>query len=626
MARFALILPREEMVEPARRIAAELEMEVVLNRWTTSEGLPKVLEECRQARADILVARGRQARFIRDTTDFPLVEIRLTGQEMALLLHRAKAEVPGAARPRVGLVTFPNMVGDVSVLADVLGVELHTYFGNAPQELDACVAQASAEGMDVILGGDYVNSLCRSRGLRTLFFEGTEDSLRAALRQAQSAGYAADSEGRNTAHLQALLDCSFNGIIEMDPQGNILQVNDIAAKLLEKERKELVGKNAARLVSPEDAEAWEEVLGQQQEHYFPLLNLCGIDVVASVAPVTGGGTVEGIVFSFYEMKKFQRQEVRARQEHYRLHRYLAHSRFEDVKHAGREMGPVIKLARTFAQTRLPVLIQGEVGSGKSLFAQSIHNASPCADGPFVTFNCGAGRDDMGAVLSQAAVNAYGGTLYLDGVDRLALPEQHILCRLLRDGVVQLRDEALPQPVTVRVLASLTGSLSDCMAAGNFLPELYYLLAPMRLELPPLRTRSGDLNQAIDMCLDDCVRKFGRYVVLTREARKLLLEYPWPGNYIQLQAFLERMVLSAPARTVRDSYVQGLLQTLYLQPPAREGEDAREPALPQEAVQLLESLSRNNGSRAATAEELGISKTTLWRRMKQYRLPENIHKM
>lgn len=620
MAHFALILPRKEMLEPAQHIAEELGLEVVLARWTTTEELPQVLKECREAQADILVARGRHALFIKKNTDFPLIEIRLTGQEIALLLHRAKQMIPGLSRPRMGLVTFPNMIGDVNRLADVLGVELHTYFGSAPQELDACVAQASAEGMDVILGGDYVNTLCRNQGLRTLFFEGTEESIRAALRQAQSAGYAADSERRNTAHLQALLDCSFNGIIEMDPAGNILQVNDVAVKLLEKERNVLVGKNVVQLISAEDTEAWNEAICRQQEHYFPLLNLCGVDVVASVTPVTGSSAVEGIVFAFYEMKKFQRQEVRARQEHYRLHRYLAHGRFEDIKHAGREMGPVVKLARALAQTRLPVLIQGEVGSGKSLFAQSIHNASPCADGPFVTFNCGTGQDDMGAVLNQAAVNAYGGTLYLDGVDRLALPEQHILCRLLREGVVQLRGEALPQPVTVRVLASIVGSLFQCMAAGTFLPELYYLLSPMSLELPPLRIRTGDLNQAIDMCLDDCVRKFGRYVVLTKEARKLLLEYPWPGNYIQLQTFLDRMVLSAPARTVRDSYVQGLLQALYPQPSQKPKEEP-EQSLPQEAIRLMEALSRNNGNRTATAEELGISKTTLWRKIKQYRIPE-----
>ena len=99
-----------------------------------------------------------------------------------------------------------------------------------------------------------------------------------------------------------------------------------------------------------------------------------------------------------------------------------------------------------------------------------------------------------------------------------------------------------------VFDDLVNELAPKLEAGVFQPELYYLLTPLRLSLPPLRTRPDDLNQAIDMCLDDCVVKFNRYVVLTREARRLLMDYPWPGNYIQLRAFLERMVLTAPART------------------------------------------------------------------------------
>ena len=115
---------------------------------------------------------------------------------------------------------------------------------------------------------------------------------------------------------------------------------------------------------------------------------------------------------------------------------------------------------------------------------------------------------------------------------------------------------------VRVIASIQGRLEERLEAGVLQPELFYLLAPLRLSLPPLRSRQEDLDQAIDMCLDDCAVKFKRYVVLTKEARKRLTDYSWPGNYIQLRAFLERMVLTAPSRTVNASYVQGLLQELY----------------------------------------------------------------
>ena len=193
----------------------------------------------------------------------------------------------------------------------------------------------------------------------------------------------------------------------------------------------------------------------------------------------------------------------------------------------------------------------------------------------------------------------------------------MLCRLLREGVVHLPEEAAPTPSAVRVIASTTGDLAQLVEEGAFQAELYYLLIPLRLALPPLRTRPEDLNQAIDMCLDDCVVKFKRYVVLTKEARKRLNDYSWPGNYIQLRAFLERMVLTAPSRTVNASYVMGLLQELYPVSTAH-SEGAQTQELPDsEGARLAEVLSRNGGNRAAAAAELGISKTTLWRRMKQY---------
>lgn len=618
MAKFAFLLPRPELVEPAGRFARELNMEVVLNRSAHTEQILELAEEAKRLGADILVARGRQASILKENTDFPVVEIRLTGLEIARLLRRARDLVPRVERPRIGVVTIPNMVGNIKGFEEAFDIELHTYFADEREGMEESAEQAVADGMDVILGGDFVNALCRRMGKRTLFFEGTEDSLRAALRHARTIGFASDTERRNTAHLKVLLDYSFNGIIELDPNGVISHINDVACKILEKEREELVGRPLSALMGQEDAELWADAVAKRQELYFSVLNVAGVYVVANAAPVAGWDAGEGLVFSFYEMQKMERQGERALRERYRLQRYLAHGRFEDVNHTSREMGRVVRLGRTFAATVQPILLSGEVGSGKSMFAQSIHNASPCAKGPFVTFDCGIWNADPRKSLTVAARDADDGTLYLDNLDRLDESGQRVLCRLIREHVVHVPGEPSPNPVTVRVIASLTEDPAKLMADGILLPELYYLLAPLRLVLPPLRTRPEDLSQAIDMCVDDCVVKLNRYVVLTKEARRLLMDYPWPGNYIQLKAFLERMALTTPSRTVNDGYVRELLRELYpipmgqLQPEL--GEEL--PADP-EAVRLAEALSRNGGSRAAAAAELGISKTTLWRRMKQY---------
>ena len=521
MARFALLLPREEMVEPAGRIARELEMDVVLNQSVPTERILDLMEDCRRTGADILVARGRQASILKEHTDFPVVEIQLTGLEIARLLHRARSLVSHLERPKIGVVTIPNMVGNIQGFEEIFDIELHTYFISGLSEMERGAEQAVADGMDVILGGDFVNAYCRRLGKRTLFFDGTEDSLRTSLLHARNVGQVADAERRNTAHLQVLLDYSFNGILELDARGIIVQSNDVACKILEQEREKLVGLPLSTLMPREDAEFWADALAQRRELYFSVLNVAGVHVVANAAPVADWDAGEGMVFSFYEMQKMERQGERALRERYRLQRYLAHGRFEDVNHTSREMSRLVKLARTFAETGQPILVYGEVGSGKSLFAQSIHNASPCSKGPFVTFDCAAHSPEQEAALSRAGKAADTGTLYLDNLDQLTPGGQRVLCRLLREGVVHVQGENTPTPVAARVIGSLTGDLAPKLEAGVFQPELYYLLTPLRLSLPPLRTRPDDLNQAIDMCLDDCVVKFNRYVVLTREARRLV---------------------------------------------------------------------------------------------------------
>lgn len=615
MAKFAFLLPRTDMVEPAGRIARELGLEVVLNRAIHTEQIGEAVEDCRRAGADIIVARGRQASIVKTTTDFPVVEIQLTGQEVALLLRRAKDLVPKLERPKVGVVTIPNMVGEIQQFGTAFDIDLHTYFVSEGSEMEDAVEQAVADDMDVILGGDLVNACCRRLGRRTLFFEGTEDSIRTALHTARSVGFASDTERRNTAHLQALLDYSFNGIIELDAEGTILRINDVACKVLGRTREDLTGVRLETLLSQDDREIWLDALYQHRELYFSVMEVAGITVVANAAPVETGGDDGGVVFSFYEMHRMETQGARALRERYRLHRYLAYSQFKDVHHDSRTMQQVVKLARTFAEGEQPILLVGEVGSGKSLFAQSIHNASPCAKGPFVTVDCAALQSEREDLLPRAGRAADTGTLYLDNLEQLSQRGQRVLCRLLREGVVHIPEEDTPTPVTVRVIASLTEEPAVRLELGSFQPELYYLMAPMRLDLPPLRTRPDDLSRAIDMCLDDCVVKFNRYVVLTREARRLLMEYPWPGNYIQLRSFLERMVLTAPARTVNDGYVRGLLEELYPAPAAQTGE--QDAPVDPEVARLTEALSRNGGNRTAAAAELGISKTTLWRRMKQY---------
>ena len=621
MARFGFLLPRAEMVEPAGRIAGELEMDVVLNRWVKTDEILTAAAECVARGADIIVARGRQASILKESASLPVVEIQLTGQELALLLKRAKTLLPEEDHLKVGLVTVPNLIGNIDHFGDIFDVELHTYFWSRPNEIEEQVERAIMDGIQVILGGDLVIAHCEGLaiGPRTLFFDSTEDSIRTSLRHARNVGFASDMERRNTAHLQVLLDYSFNGILELNTQGTILQVNDVACKTLEMSREQLVGRSLISLMFPEDYAIWDDVLAHRQELYYTALNLCGVQVIANAAPVGSWDVADGIILSFHEIDKIKNQGSQAMKERNRFLHYLAKGRFEKLLYESRVMKKAIQMAQAFASTEFPVVIQGEVGSGKASFAQSIHNDSLCSEGPFVTFNCGEYDNEQSVTLGRAIRQANGGTLYLDKLDCLSPAGQHMLCRLIRYRTVQSKEEPTPVRVQVRIIASLVDNLAELNAAGTILPELYYHISPLQLKIPSLRERPEDLSQLIDTCLADSIKLFDRYVVLTKDSKDLLLKYPWPGNSIQLRNFLERLALTAPSRTIHRDYVQMLLNDLYPEPSPSDQMPLSTQTLSPEEARIVEALAACNGNREKAAKALGISKTTLWRRMKKYRL-------
>ena len=550
MARFALLLPREEMVEPAGRIARELEMDVVLNQSVPTERILDLMEDCRRAGADILVARGRQASILKEHTDFPVVEIQLTGLEIARLLHRARSLVSHLERPKIGVVTIPNMVGNIQGFEEIFDIELHTYFISGLSEMERGAEQAVADGMDVILGGDFVNAYCRRLGKRTLFFDGTEDSLRTSLLHARNVGQVADAERRNTAHLQVLLDYSFNGILELDARGIIVQSNDVACKILEQEREKLVGLP----LSHADAPGGRRVLGRRAGPAAGALLLRaqrgGVCVVAICAPVADWDAGEGLVFSFYEMK-MERQEAGSRRNLPRRAIWLT-AGLKREPPAGR-CPRLVKLARTFAETGQPILVYGEVGGGKSSLPRASTTPAPCSKGLHVTFDCAAHSPEQG---SRPVPGGQGGghrnrsiwttwTSSPGGRQRCSA-----VCSARRELHVQGEDT--PTPVAARGHQFLTGT--GWLEAGVFQPELYYLLHPLRLSLPPPAHPPGRSEPG------------HRHVPgrLRGEVQPLCGALGRPGGCSwttlagqlhQLRAFLERMVLTAPARTVNDGYVR-----------------------------------------------------------------------
>ena len=252
--------------------------------------------------------------------------------------------------------------------------------------------------------------------------------------------------------------------------------------------------------------------------------------------------------------------------------------FDEIVHRGRTMKRLIVRARRVAPRSVPVLIEGETGSGKELLARAIHRGSPRRDKPFVAVNCGAIPPELveselfghekGAFTGATArrnghfVESEGGSLFLDEVGELPKPAQVKLLRALQEGEVLPVGSSRSRKVDVRMIAATNRSLVSDVAAGIFREDLFHRIAVAVLQLPPLRDRREDVPLLIDHLLA-LVNREGRdqpgYVekILSVHARSLLLSHPWPGNVRELQNTLSRAAIWTPdavlkAEDIRDA--------------------------------------------------------------------------
>lgn len=300
--------------------------------------------------------------------------------------------------------------------------------------------------------------------------------------------------------------------------------------------------------------------------------------------------------------------------------------FSDIIAKGPAMEALKEQARIAAGSSAAVLITGETGTGKELFAQAIHNAGRRAGGPFVPINCGAlpleraGPElfgfEAGFLPGSASATlgkleqADGGTLFLDDVSELPPDMQTFLLRFLEDGVVTRTGGTRGMRVNVRVVAATSKDLLQCAEKGSFRPDLYYRLNVLRLDIPPLRQRPEELALLTERFVSELSAKYGKNIFeVTPETLQLLRGYAWPGNLRELRNLLERFLVSAPDG--RPLNITGLPEDM----PGTAAAGGSAPSyVGQEQARIRSLLLRYNGNKSRAARELGMSRGTLYKRL------------
>lgn len=304
---------------------------------------------------------------------------------------------------------------------------------------------------------------------------------------------------------------------------------------------------------------------------------------------------------------------------------------EDLVSSNHEMQRIFSLLPEIADSECTVLIQGPSGSGKELIAQAIHNLSPRKDNPYIKINCAALPENLleselfgyvkGAFTDAKRdkpgqfLLAHGGTLLLDEIAEMPLPLQAKLLRVLNNGEFHPLGSIASYYSDARIISSTNRNLEEWVRLGKFREDLYYRINVIAVHVPPLKERIEDLPLLVDYFITKFSAKRGKAIQgISPQALRLLRLYDFPGNIRELENAIEHAFVLCTGDTIEVCHLPPKMIQFAeraAEHPANGLSDKTEEAV------IREALVRNLGNREKTALELGLHRTSLWRKMKKY---------
>ncbi len=431
-----------------------------------------------------------------------------------------------------------------------------------------------------------------------------------------------------TAELYATMDSITEGVLAWSNDGLIMHLNDRAGKTLHLSPTTVVGRPMSEFFSLPENIARAVALGEE---------LTDIETAFVVDGVARECLVSLRIISSQENFLIYIMTVRQIEHVHELVNRLVGARarltLDDIVGHGAAAKKIRKQALVAANAEACVILTGESGTGKNILARAIHNSGRRAGGPFLAINCRAiprelalgeflgfeaGAFNTAASLGQPSKFelAQGGTLFLEEIETLPLETQAALQRVIEMGdVIRLGGNRVI-PVDVRIIVSTTHSMDELLAQDSFRHDLLLRLSSFVITMEPLRQRAEDIPLLVEHLLDKLTVQLGRPLKVSGEALAALTAYPWPGNIREIETVMERAAL----------LFEGPQIELNNLPPAI----ARRSALIKgkavvQAIQTLEEAEKSaivaatqavNGNLTKAAQTLGISRTTLWRKMKE----------
>jgi len=616
-----LIAPNKDLADYAEKVLLESKKCFEIKVGDLENGV-RMAQKAEKEGYEAIISRGGTYMLIKQAVSLPAVEISISSFDILQSINKAMA-----VDHKLAVVGFPNAVYGTSSLERLLGIKLYEYHVQDQKSAKEIMQKIKDADIRVVVGDTVSVKAAQEAGLQGIIISSGKRAIYEALEETERLVAFRRTSMEENNRLKALLSLVSEGVIAVDQIGRIIHFSPAAEEVTGLQSTSVVGMLLQKVLP-----RVFDFCFSQDGNTEKIMQIAGNQIFVRSAPVQINNKSVGVVATFNRVSDIQEVESKVRLK-LLSKGHLAKAHFKDIVGNSDAIKKTISKAKKYSQSNSTVVLYGETGVGKELFAQGIHNHSSRKNKPFIAINCAALPESIleselfgyveGSFTDARKGGKTGlfelshkGTIFLDEVAEMSLKVQAKLLRVLQEKEVSRLGDDKVIPVDIRVIAATNKDLWYEVSQGNFREDLYYRINVLPLTIPPLRERKKDILALAKYFLNE----IGPSVQAAKKAFDSLMEYSWPGNVRELKNFIEQLVVLAEGKEITVELVRDALQQIIASrhgsQPAASGKGERPPNMMSDE-DLVAAILQTGGNLTRTAELLGISRTTLWRRLKKW---------
>jgi len=557
--------------------------------------------------ADLFVSGSSNLQMIREVISAPIVPIQISGFDIMNNLLKAKKN-----SGKIVIISYKEQISNINIYKSILNVDVEEICYSSMLELKillkkfrekkiGTVIGSSLVWIGTVIGSSLVCNLCDELGMDSILIY-SSNSIKNAITQAIQIQQSIQYEKYKSKQFNTILNYTYSGIMATDK-------NNINTRL-------------------------PQVLESEKQEIDQLQKIKNRIILTSRVPIVIEGRREGAVATFRDVNSIQKAEHKIRRELYSKGLISKYS-FNDIKGNSKAIKKCIEIAMEYADSDFTILITGESGTGKELFAHSIHNRSERKNEAFVAINCAAipeslleselfgyERGTFTGARKEGKIGlfelAHNGTILLDEIAEMPLNIQARLLRVVQEKEVMRLGSDRVITVDIRIISTTNKNLWQEVVEGRFREDLYYRLSVLELEIPALRQRRKDiLDISRNFIVANFPNLYSAYQKKWEKIFKLLQTFDFYGNVRELQNVLKRLAIFVRRKPAKATFSEEeLIDLAYKEKkPTKCLEMVKRKN--NELNRILEVLNEFDWDKKKTSEKLGISRVTLWRKLKIY---------